>query len=258
MSPASDGWGGEPSEWIFRGQANAEWSLRAKAARGRAAFADFGIDGDTDDIFSRKDMVEEALKQFRKGLDRSGIAIPFELAEVGSYSKTTSSVEPDPDHFALMALAQHHGLPTLFLDWSRLGHVAAYFAAASALDPAATTGLGTHLAVWALRIVDDARSPSWADLRLYHAPGATNPNLRAQHGLFTILASETNSSIEDYVAHAPANPRRQLELRRLTLPLREAGNLLRLLSLQGIDGASMFPGTDGVVRGMIEKTRWKK
>lgn len=252
LSPASDHWGHDPSEWIFRGQANAEWPLRPKAARGAGAFIDFGINGDTDDVFARKGMVEQALEAFRKGLDRSGIPIPAEPPEIDRVSKMSSSVEPNLEVFPLMALAQHHGLPTLFLDWSRLAYVAAYFAAAGALDPV-TTGLSTHLAVWALRIVIDDKRMSWSDLRLYQAPGATNPYLRAQHGLFTILDSEKVSSIEEHVAHTPQDSRWQFELRRLTLPVHEAGRLLRLLSFHGIDGASMFPGADGVVRAMRER-----
>ena len=45
-------------------------------------------------------------------------------------------------------------------------------------------------------------------------------------------------------------------LHRLTLPVAEARRLLRLLSFEGVDGASMFPGADGVVRAMRERALW--
>ena len=43
---------------------------------------------------------------------------------------------------------------------------------------------------------------------------------------------------------------------RLTLPHVEARELMRLLSLEGVDGASMFPGPDGVVKAMREAAIW--
>jgi len=43
---------------------------------------------------------------------------------------------------------------------------------------------------------------------------------------------------------------------RLTLPVEQAPKLLRLLSYEGIDGASMFPSADSVVRAMRERPLW--
>jgi hypothetical protein len=48
------------------------------------------------------------------------------------------------------------------------------------------------------------------------------------------------------------------ELRRLTLPRTQAPTLLRLLANEGISGASMFPGADGVVRAMREESWWDR
>lgn len=42
----------------------------------------------------------------------------------------------------------------------------------------------------------------------------------------------------------------------MLLPHSEARQLLRLLSDEGVDGASMFPGADGVVRAMRERVLW--
>jgi hypothetical protein len=40
---------------------------------------------------------------------------------------------------------------------------------------------------------------------------------------------------------------------QLTLPVVEAGALLRLLALDGVEGAMVYPGFDGVARSMIER-----
>lgn len=47
-----------------------------------------------------------------------------------------------------------------------------------------------------------------------------------------------------------------LVLRRFVLPRSQARQLLDLLSLERVDGASMFPGADGVVRAMRER-EWR-
>jgi hypothetical protein len=62
--------------------------------------------------------------------------------------------------------------------------------------------------------------------------------------------------LEAYVARIKKITGGATPLRRLTLSVSEAGKLLRLLSYEGITGASMFPGADGVVRAMRETALW--
>jgi hypothetical protein len=40
------------------------------------------------------------------------------------------------------------------------------------------------------------------------------------------------------------------------LPTSEAGSLLRLLSLDGLDAACVFPGYDGVKRAVEDREHW--
>ncbi|MGD0679395.1 MAG: FRG domain-containing protein [Polyangiaceae bacterium] len=275
LSPRNRRWG-DPSSWIYRGQANAEWKLLAKAVRDRNAFAKYTIEGNPLNWTERGVMMNTLLDRFQKGLDRSGIVVPSAIHEVFKSGATmTPSGEPSREHFPLMALAQHHGLPTLLLDWSGRALVAAYFAAVDAANPD-TNGLGTHLAVWALRVVyPNDGFDSWGRmLMVYHAPGGTNPNLRAQSGVFTLLRDVNTRPIAETVSDTPAGPfgledyvssttrpapgvtPGVFALRQMTLPITEAPKLLRLLSYEGIDGASMFPGADGVVRAMRERALW--
>lgn len=163
--------------------------------------------------------------------------------------------------YPLMGLAQHHGLPTLLLDWTRRAPVAAYAAASSACDPS-TTDKGDHLAIWALRAQPDQsfscgrqEDYSTAMFQVYQAPAGTNPNLRAQAGLFTLVFGYDDPGVDTIVARRGDDGP---ELRRLTLPHSEAPKLLRLLANEGITGASMFPGADGVVRSMREESWWDR
>ncbi len=89
----------------------------------------------------------------------------------------------------------------------------------------------------------------------YEAPAGTNANLRAQSGLFSFVVHAADDAPIEVCNTLRETP---LRLRRLNLPVREAPKLLRLLSYEGITGASMFPGTDGVVRSMSEISRWDK
>jgi hypothetical protein len=171
---------------------------------------------------------------------------------------------PPREWYPLMALAQHHGLPTLLLDWTRRSKFAAYFAAREFADDQRATR-GAHLAVFALDIENAHRSQfripnnnyAYSIIEQVQAPGGTNPNLRAQAGTFTVLSSIEDIGLDEHLQKCvEAKTLKTSQLYRLLLPWAEAPRLMRLLALDGIDGASMFPGTDGVVRAMRERAAW--
>ena len=87
--------------WIFRGQRSASWGLVPGLYRQWR-------DGSTEQAHHHQ--LEERLL-FRFKLE----ARPY------------LTIEPDND-WEWLALAQHHGLPTRFLDWTRSPLVALYFA----------------------------------------------------------------------------------------------------------------------------------
>jgi hypothetical protein len=265
LGPANDRWA--KGDWLFRGQGNAEWELKPRGLR-HGEFERVGVVGGQDSTvhaaITRRDQQMRLLKDFAERLDQVGVSIPSSspLSDESSHH----SLFPPRAWFPLMALAQHHGLPTLLLDWTRRAKFAAYFAAAAVVGGASMQS--THLAVYALDIAQANRSQfmllrrengtsAHSILEHYQAPGGTNPNLRAQAGTFTMLASLDDAGIDEHLHRCveaktlPASP-----LRRLLLPSTEAPRLMRLLALDGVDGASMFPGTDGVVRAMREKAVW--
>lgn len=161
---------------------------------------------------------------------------------------------PRSEFLTLLALAQHHGLPTRLLDWSRSVYTAAYFAATSALH---IENKSANLAVWALQF----RQHEWTSqlthlpLQIITAPNTGNDNLKAQRGLFTLFRPEKIGWSDELERRPFDEIAKEIEgatFYKFTLPVAEAGKLLRLLSLEGVTGATMFPNYDGVVKTITE------
>jgi hypothetical protein len=276
LSPRDPFWRVRPSNWIFRGQ-EGDWPLLPKAYRnGGEAFRAFGQSWklwgqNRDDHWQRFQTAQIVLLNlFRDVLDKSGLAIPLqtpELYEGGSLRPSGPGV--DPNAFPQLALAQHLGLPTPLLDWTTRPLVAAYFAV-----PKKKPSDDGKLVVWALRqdfIMGTSGFGAKFDGRrivttIEVAPRSSNANLHAQAGLFTLVRGDAvhDVTIDDYVKRAAEGDPDLAAygggplMRKLTLPILHSPALLRLLADEGIDGSTMFPGYDGIVRAMTERTLWSR
>ncbi len=256
-----------PSAWIFRGHGSSKWKLLASAYRPKAfdSFLPPASSSDPEDDGEVMTMQQCLLNAFYDAINSVGLSVPSsEPSPKKVGSETTHGDEAHVMSWPLLALAQHHGLPTMLLDWTRLARNAAYFAAASATEM--DIGDKGTLDVWALRCdVLERQRMGWdveGELEVFRAPLSTNPNLRAQAGLFTVVRGrEIATPVDDFLVEWASKHRARLAspiMRRLSLPHTEAPKLLRLLSYEGVTGGSMFPGYDGIVRSIREQVRWDR
>jgi hypothetical protein len=211
----------------------------------------------------------EDSQTLRRSLEKFSIHLEELKDEEGHLKKW-----PPLETLSLLALAQHYGVPTRLLDWSRNGYTAAYFAAMGAINALrqrreASELPPTHLSVWAFNIerynFRKLAPPPLGNrgqerIEIVTAPTAGNPNLHAQKGLFTLYKPDRvrprdcvdRSSLDSAIRPFGIGP---LFL-RFRLPVYEASKLLRLLFLEGVSGATVYAGYKGAAEATMEQLHW--
>ena len=238
-----------PDRFIFRGQPDADFELEPSAHRIKGELTAPNQTGKKDvDVTTQIEFEARVLTQFLEGCDAAGLAVPGDglmvrniLADLKIYRERPWQW-PDPNLHQVQAAAQHYGVPTSLLDWSRRSYVAAYFAASSALREKVLNG---RLAIWALNISQESQ---WKQLQLVKLPSGNNTNLAAQAGLFTVSPTTYIDADPSYFLPISLGYVDGLSLHRFTLPKTLAAQLLGACQLLGVSGATLFPGYVGVAQ----------
>lgn len=256
---------------VFRGQANSTWGLTSGVARLNYDFVnremtESGLDGD---YINYRALEYYFLRCFIQGCDKSGINIPEDSSVLrGEYALSNNVGEipfvvnflddhslPEPPSnwpkrrdYALIAMAQHHGLPTRLLDWSSSPYVAMYVASVEGMrkligniSADIREDSDEKVAVWALN-AEQLNKTGMSAFKLIKTPPYASQNIIPQESYFTTFESQGYGG-DAYEVDKDKGACRCLM--KMTLPLKDSLSLFKSCLQKGFTGANMYPGPEG-------------
>jgi predicted RNase H-like HicB family nuclease len=210
--------------WIFRGQTRSreKWPLVPKAGR--------------DKYFGLHFKERHSLPMEWKELERHGYLSPKDMRVFSAWRDQAIAIRELPkDEWECLALAQHYGLATRLLDWTRNPLVALFFAVFEDIDKD-----GAVYAYPSGEIVTKERFSEIKNVVTY-TPRPFDRRITAQQSLFTFHADPIK-------ALEPATPPewRSHDLIEIIIPATLKHIFMDELNCLGFNKASLFPDLEGL------------
>ena len=213
---------GNSADLLFRGQ-RADWPLFPKLAR---LSKEKRLKGQIENI--EKLLIEE----FRR------LYIPL------------TEFQP-ADDWDLLALAQHHGLPTRLLDWTYNSLAALWFAVEQTPEIDNTTNQPRPAVVWILSAhTEDFRTdtlkitPLSNKITKVFRPKVVSRRISAQAGVFTVHKINEGERVVDFQRHKDFSSK----LTKLLIPADCFSNIRQRLNMLGVNASTVFPDIDGLCK----------
>jgi hypothetical protein len=217
----------EPYRCVFRGQENSTWRLRTAFHRtGRAALL----------RYMHQDV--SVLHRHLSGLT----AHRFNLSDAFDYA-------------AFLNLAQHHGYPTPFLDWTYSPFIGAYFAYKNIRSARLQPDQRVRILILDRKqwLNDFERSvalaPAFLHISIIEPLAINNPRVVPQQSVSTATNID---DLEAYIKRLEES-RGRVYLRAIDLPARDRRAVMSDLGLMGISAGALLPGLDGACEQLKER-----
>jgi hypothetical protein len=264
-----------PDRFAFRGQADSTWELIPSAFRVGTALGyelrhhAHVVCPEMIDSWEQANAEYYAIYEFLQLADSLGLEVPGDSYMFRGNARFRNVVGnwelgigdwPKPELLELLAIAQHHGVPTRLLDFSFRPGVAVFFA----LSDDANTAADGQFAVWAVDLDFIAWSAIHGDrIGLVTVPRARNTNLHAQHGLFLYdMRRQKNDPVElnriieieaERVWKTESSRSDWVPITKVVAPRSIAGKVLMALELDGFDEPHLRPSFDAVVACLLTR-----
>lgn len=253
--------------WIFRGVCSDAYDLKPSSMRDNFQFKypdSFQNEmGSAMHISNEKNNRKRSelflVSDFYRNCVRAGLRVPvfphdihealvkIEIDQLMTWNSEESSRWPRSELFEIFSLAQHYGVPTRLLDWTRNPFVAAFFAAKDAVKEKEG-----NLAIWLFSSVFAQVLGHTIKVNFIDPPTYGNSNLILQQGVFTLMDDRQDekclASIYSNTATQNRNDNKFPPLFKLTLPKSQAPSLLNLLENIGIYSSRIFSGYEGAAK----------
>lgn len=297
--------------FIFRGHSTDKYELLPSALRGYLAVENGNLDKTKSKEYKNKyiylastELVQiqeeyKLLQDFFQTCDNNGLYVPHIeslrnsfLPGVDAELLILGKKWIPKEYWELAALAQHHGVKTRLLDWTRDIHIALYFATTGVYnDPKERLDFNQFfkayrngedyppkhdMEIWALYTNVLMAEPAIMPFKVVQPRYHNNSNLCAQKGMFTFWETiypgmpQENAKLDttqtdrrtldvqldSYLREIKAEEKPYLY--QITIPKDAAYSIYSFIEKMGYNASIIFPGYDGVARFLKEHEDMKQ